>query len=68
MKKVYGVFPSEYIPDTLSAVCMKCKRLYCYECHQTMYSGGYYKCPKCGSALLSVTDEDIDWAEKKGTF
>jgi len=46
-----AAFPSEWIPDTLSALCPNCSGLLCHDCRQ--YLG---KCPNCGCDTLFTVD------------
>ena len=66
MRQVYGSFPTEYLPDTVGAICGNCKSLLCHECR---WMQGMSTCPKCGyNVLVTVTDEDLDRLERTGSL
>ena len=44
-------YPTEYIPDTLGAICPYCGSLLCHDCR---YTQEINKCPNCGSLFVSV--------------
>jgi len=54
------IFKTADLNDTVVKMCSNCKALVCYGCYY--YKGIEKSCPVCGSWLITVNDQDLDFS------